>query len=567
MNILGNLKFLGLGQVENLRVHNLTSDPVSPSVGQVWLNSTENCYKGYDGVNVIVFATGGNTTFIQNEVNNIETSVGLNSDGTFSAYTGTNYINSATSMKTADVLLDSAIKTVSDANGTTNTNVTNLQTEVNNIETAAGLNTDGTFSAFTGTNYLNAATSLKGGEILLDTQLKTTTDAAAAANSNADTRVLRAGDTMTGNLVMGAHKVTSSFVPTTATDLTNKAYVDSAIAKMNWQQDILAVQVDGTTNPGVGSLGDRYILTNVAALHANFGTIAGVSNNDIVEFDGSAWIVAFDISAAGALADGTIAWNAGGQRFERYFSNAWSEFGGLNALNAGIGLMKTGNVLNINLGAGIQELPTDEVGVDVLSAGALFLTVDGSSASTSTAAQLAVKLDGATLARSVSGLKVQAEGITAVELNAAVAGNGLVGAAGSALAVGAGTGITVGANDVAIDLTYADARWINTAGDTMTGDLVLNADPSVNLGAATKQYVDTLASKVNASTYVYNGTTPATVHVVTHGLGFQYCNVTVVDSSDKVIIPDTVTFDTANQLTVTFAAAVTTRVVVTGVKV
>lgn len=567
MNILGNLKFLGLGQVENLRVHNLTSDPVSPSVGQVWLNSTENCYKGYDGVNVIVFATGGNTTFIQNEVNNIETSVGLNSDGTFSAYTGTNYINSATSMKTADVLLDSAIKTVSDANGTTNTNVTNLQTEVNNIETAAGLNTDGTFSAFTGTNYLNAATSLKGGEILLDTQLKTTTDAAAAANSNADTRVLRAGDSMTGNLVMGAHKVTSSFVPTTATDLTNKAYVDSAIAKMNWQQDILAVQVDGTTNPGVGSLGDRYILTNVAALHANFGTIAGVSNNDIVEFDGSAWIVAFDISAAGALADGTIAWNAGGQRFERYFSNAWSEFGGLNALNAGIGLTKTGNVLNINLGAGIQELPTDEVGVDVLSAGALFLTVDGSSASTSTAAQLAVKLDGATLARSVSGLKVQAEGITAVELNAAVAGNGLVGAAGSALAVGAGTGITVGANDVAIDLTYADARWINTAGDTMTGDLVLNADPSVNLGAATKQYVDTLASKVNASTYVYNGTTPATVHVVTHGLGFQYCNVTVVDSSDKVIIPDTVTFDTANQLTVTFAAAVTTRVVVTGVKV
>lgn len=35
-----------------------------------------------------------------------------------------------------------------------------------------------------------------------------------------------------------------------------------------------------------------------------------------------------------------------------------------------------------------------------------------------------------------------------------------------------------------------DARYVELAGDTMTGDLVLNADPDTALKAATKQYVD-----------------------------------------------------------------------------
>jgi hypothetical protein len=74
------------------------------------------------------------------------------------------------------------------------------------------------------------------------------------------------------------------------------------------------------------------------------------------------------------------------------------------------------------------------------------------------------------------------------------AGAGLTGggtiAANRSFAVGAGTGITVNADDVALDTTYTDGRYVNTAGDTMTGALILQADPVVALGAATKQYVD-----------------------------------------------------------------------------
>jgi hypothetical protein len=37
------------------------------------------------------------------------------------------------------------------------------------------------------------------------------------------------------------------------------------------------------------------------------------------------------------------------------------------------------------------------------------------------------------------------------------------------------------------------------AGSTMTGALVLNADPALNLGAATKQYVDAVAGSATAA--------------------------------------------------------------------
>src|SRR4051794_294267 len=41
-----------------------------------------------------------------------------------------------------------------------------------------------------------------------------------------------------------------------------------------------------------------------------------------------------------------------------------------------------------------------------------------------------------------------------------------------------------------------DARYVNTSGDTMTGALTLAADPASALQAATKQYVDTKATRL-----------------------------------------------------------------------
>jgi len=99
----------------------------------------------------------------------------------------------------------------------------------------------------------------------------------------------------------------------------------------------------------------------------------------------------------------------------------------------------------------------------------------------------------------------------------------------------------------------------------MTGNLVLAGAPTSNLMAATKAYVDSVTTAMNASHFLFDsGATSATSHVVTHNIGTKYCNVTVVDSNDKVIIPDSVTFDSVNQLTVTFSSSITCKVVVSG---
>jgi hypothetical protein len=66
-----------------------------------------------------------------------------------------------------------------------------------------------------------------------------------------------------------------------------------------------------------------------------------------------------------------------------------------------------------------------------------------------------------------------------------VAGTGLLGGASTgsaALNVGAGTGIIVGADSVGLDVSFTDARYLNTTGGTMTGALNMGGQRISNRG-------------------------------------------------------------------------------------
>ncbi len=52
-------------------------------------------------------------------------------------------------------------------------------------------------------------------------------------------------------------------------------------------------------------------------------------------------------------------------------------------------------------------------------------------------------------------------------------------------------GATAGDVTLSFDTAFGDGRYLNTDGDTMTGPLTLNGDPSAAMQAATKSYVDT----------------------------------------------------------------------------
>lgn len=553
MRLIGNLTFAGLGQIQNLRVENLATDPVAPASGQVWYNTTDGVYRGFDGTAVVTFASGGNTQLILDEINAVEAAAGLNADGTFAAHTDTNYINGATNLKAADKLLDTQVKTVSDAVAALGDSTDDLADEVDAIEAGVGLNADGTYTAPVGSNFVGTATSVKGAVVALDTQLKTVSDSAAANATAVEAKVAKAGDVMTGNLAFGGtNRVTGIAAGVAAGDAINKAQLDAAIAGFTWENAVDKLVADHTEIATALTVGMRIANSTENKI---FTVTAAGADGATAEFD-----------SGEVLVDGAAFFDKNDETGYVFNGVEIVQFTGGGQLTAGVGLVKTGNVLDINMGAGIGQLPTDEIGIDVLAAGGLFLTEDGTTASTGTAAQLSVKIDGATLSRSAAGVKVAAAGVTAVEIAASIAGNGIQGGAGTSLSVKADTGILVTETGVALDTAFADARYINVAGDTLTGPLLAAADPTDALGVATKQMVDALGAKVAAGTFVYDGAVSAASHTVTHNLGSQFANVTVVDSANKVIIPDAIVFDSTTQLTVSFSSAITCKVVVSGTK-
>jgi hypothetical protein len=65
--------------------------------------------------------------------------------------------------------------------------------------------------------------------------------------------------------------------------------------------------------------------------------------------------------------------------------------------------------------------------------------------------------------------------------------------------------------------------------------------------------------------FLYTSGGAATSHTVTHNLGQKFCNVTVVDSTDNVVIPQSIVFNSTTGLTVTFNTAIDCKVVVMGI--
>lgn len=136
-----------------------------------------------------------------------DTAVGLAADGTLATITGTNYINSAATVMAAAKLLDTAVKANADgisaevqartdadvaqvaavaAEVLARTNADNAHdTEITAVETAAGLNGDGTYATPVGSNYLGTTTTLAGADMALDAAVKVNSNAINVINTTA----------------------------------------------------------------------------------------------------------------------------------------------------------------------------------------------------------------------------------------------------------------------------------------------------------------------------------------------------------------------------------------------
>lgn len=82
----------------------------------------------------------------------------------------------------------------------------------------------------------------------------------------------------------------------------------------------------------------------------------------------------------------------------------------------------------------------------------------------------------------------------------------------------------------------ADARYVNAAGDTMTGPLTLPADPTADMHAATKQYVDNLP---RYHTVQSGGTALPQRRVLRAGTGLQATDDATNARTDLSVVADT----------------------------
>lgn len=566
MRINGNLSVVGL--LKDVKIDQLAADPGAPALSQVWFNSTDSEMKFYDGTTVQVIATGtGDLGAYLKLDGSIPMSGELELSSADQSASGT-----AIAVSKGHLDTELALKQDNLTGATSALVATDLTVSKAVVSDASGKIIAATSTSAAEIEYLAGVTSA------IQTQLD---------SKEADlgyVPVNKAGDTMTGNLAMSDSRITGVGAPINPTDAARQIDIDTALLGFDFKADVLAVQTDANLDPTASpTTGDRYIITDSGNLHANFGTIAGVGDGDVVVFDGADFVVASDVSVEG---EGILLWDQQLDVFMKYDGTSWTEFGGLAGVTAGIGLAKSGNTIFVNMGAGIAQLPSDEIGVECKTDGGLDV-VDPSTGVQSflTDAVVAIKLNGSSMETTASGLAIAANGVTETMINTTALGNGLQGGSGTTLSVKtvAGSGITVDGTGVLVDDVEMRTRVLYRDGaEAMTGVLVLSSDDQTGQAdttAISKGHLDaalvTAGNTVTAlETRMENGyflyeelVTASTSHTVTHSMNNKFVQVSVVDLSDEVVLPESITFTDVNSLAVTFANAETCRIIVTGLKV
>ena len=103
------------------------------------------------------------------------------------------------------------IGAINEVNAATGGNFAAFGTEVDNIETAAGLAGDGTYVAHSGSNYMDAATTMKGAREALDAALKAESDRAVAAEAQNAADIISGDAAVTTAFQAGDAAVTTAF--------------------------------------------------------------------------------------------------------------------------------------------------------------------------------------------------------------------------------------------------------------------------------------------------------------------------------------------------------------------
>lgn len=330
------------------------------------------------------------------------------------------------------------------------------------------------------------------------------------------------GGTVSGNITMnGGATLTGLPSPSGGTDAANKNYVDSSIAGLAWKSSVVAATTgsninlsnaleNGDTLDGVTlATGDRVLVKDQTAPSQNGIYIVNASGaatrapdmNDAGEF----------LSATVFVLGGTVNESTGWTQINDVTTVGtdavtFVQFSGSGTYVAGFGLDLTGNTFSVDL-----SIEGDT----------------GQGVSTS----------------------IDEETITVTVADATTSTKGVASFSSSDFSVTAGV-VSI-SNSFVPSLELDDLTDVGVTSPN-AGDILV--------------YDETGTEFQNKPIYfLYESESSDTEHVVEHNLNQKYCNVTVVDDTDEVIIPSSITFDDENTLTVTFTSSVDCKVIVMGV--
>jgi hypothetical protein len=244
--------------------------------------------------------------------------------------------------------------------------------------------------------------------------------------------------------------------------IVDKKYVDDTVANAvtlgEWQDSVLDIQADATLDPTASpATGARYLITDAAALHANFGSISGLADDDIVEYDGAAWVIAHSPTTGSRVGNDSQT-----DRLYFYSGSAWSAVY-FESTTASLGCKKSGFDIQADLlasgglklnGNSIAVEPNDFAGEGLVDDGSDNLAIEWSTAFNDSkaikASDLASTANG--LGSSIIGIEDSAGLFDATNVEAALAEVMNQAKEGSGVEYTAGTGgIGIG------DLVYVSA--------------------------------------------------------------------------------------------------------------
>lgn len=518
----GNLDLMLGAQIKNFRPEVLAADPavgdlVASQEARIWYNSTDKKYKYFDGTEIKEFGAGSGP------VEGV-----ILADGTVPM--------------TADLLLSGPDQSASGDNAAVSkkhveTVVATKQDKISGL-TENGVVIAGADSELQTSNVTAAELGyLSGASSNIQSQITAVSNKANANETALAGKLNAANGQLTGDLDANGNTVANLAAPVNANDAARKIDIDNAIAGIDWLQDSDAIQQDGTLDPELVA-GKQYLILAADQINPNFGSITDLVDNMIVRYDGTKFVIVFD--PTDSEAGGAVTWVKAIKEYRRFDGTQWTTFGGASEFNAGAGLEKEGNVVNVKVGAGVQ-----------ITDNAVTAKLDAAGGLEDNAGSTRVKLDGATLARSVDGLAIAAGGVGYDQIAAAALGTGLKqDVENSKIIVDVAAVKTAGG--------FIDATGGSVAALTLTG-----TDPLTDTSVPTKKYVDDAIAAGSggsaAKLYQYDktsaGDAAATAHTFTHNAGVKYGTVTVVDDTGYQIIPDEIVFIDANSLRVELTTA------------